>query len=90
MDLLRESASKYKYYASGRRFVEGLLVTLDLRPRQDVIMGYLVNSVLPQDDIIDIEVCSCALSAPMQQPATCQLPHKYLVGMPRINAGHES
>ena len=57
MDLLKESASKFKYYASGRRFVEGMVVTLDLRARQDLIMGYLVNALWPQDDIIDYEVC---------------------------------
>ena len=56
MDLLKQGASKFKYYASGRRFVEGALVTLDMRPRQDIIMGYLVNALHPQDDIIDFEV----------------------------------
>ena len=57
VDLLRESASKFQYYASGRRFAEGMLVTLDLRARQDIIMGYLLNLLLPQDDLIDFEVC---------------------------------
>lgn len=67
MDLLKESASKFKYYASGRRFVEGMLVTLDLRARQDIIMGYLVNMLLPQDDLIDFEV------SPMRLPPPCHL-----------------
>ncbi|CAL5221103.1 g3236 [Coccomyxa viridis] len=56
VDLSKESASKFKYYASGRRFVEGMLVTLDLRARQDIIMGYLLNMLLPQDDLIDFEI----------------------------------
>ena len=57
MDLLKESGCKFRYYASGRRHVEGCLVTLDLRPRQDLLMGYIVNALMPQDDIIDFEVC---------------------------------
>jgi hypothetical protein len=56
VDLFKESASKYKYYASGRRFVDGMLVTLDLRARQDLLMGYVVNALMPQDDILDLEV----------------------------------
>lgn len=56
MDLFKESANRYKYYASGRRFVDGMLVTLDLRPRQDLLMGYVVNALMPQDDILDLEV----------------------------------
>lgn len=56
MDLFKESASKYKYYASGRRFVDGMLVSLDLRPRQDLLMGHVVNALMPQDDILDLEV----------------------------------
>ncbi len=62
VDLSKESASKFKYYASGRRFVEGMLVTLDLRARQDIIMGYLLNMLLPQDDLIDFEVSTMRLS----------------------------
>ena len=56
VDLFKESANKYKYYASGRRFVDGMLVTLDLRPRQDLLMGYVVNALITQDDILDLEV----------------------------------
>ena len=56
MDLLKESGAKFRYYASGRRHVEGCMVTLDLRPRQDLLMGYIVNALMPQDDIIDFEV----------------------------------
>ena len=56
VDLLKESGSKFRYYASGRRYAEGCLVTLDLRPRQDLLMGYIVNALMPQDDIIDFEV----------------------------------
>ena len=58
---MKEGASKFKYYASGRRFVEGMLVTLDLRARQDIIMGYLLNMFLPQDDLIDFEVLTTRL-----------------------------
>ena len=75
MDLLKESASKFKYYASGRRFVEGMLVTLDLRARQDIIMGYLVNLLLPQDDLIDFEV------SPIRLPPPCHLTELYVGSM---------
>ena len=74
--MLKESASKFKYYASGRRFVEGMLVTLDLRARQDVIMGYMVNMLLPQDDIVDLEV-SFKLST-----ITCTFEPSDLKGLP--------
>ena len=76
VDLLKESASKFKYYASGRRFVEGMLVTLDLRARQDIIMGYLVNMLLPQDDLIDFEV------SPTRLPPPCHLTDSWKVMLP--------
>ena len=79
MDLLKESASKFKYYASGRRFVEGMLVTLDLRARQDIIMGSLVNMLLPQDDIIDLEVSSNLWPSPCTCDDTASLSHDGII-----------
>lgn len=54
--LLKEGAAEYKFYASGRRFCSGMAVTLDLRPRMDIFKGYVLNLLLPQDDIVDLEV----------------------------------
>lgn len=53
--LMKESQSQFKFYASGRRYCDGFLATLDLRARQDVLsmMSYLVA---PRDDLLDVEV----------------------------------
>lgn len=53
--IMRESASIFKFYASGRRYCQGLLATLNLRARQDILslIYYLVD---PREDTIDVEV----------------------------------
>jgi hypothetical protein len=33
----QESADCYKFYASGRRHVQGMLATLNLKPRHDML-----------------------------------------------------
>jgi hypothetical protein len=46
-----------RLHATGRRYCSGMMVTMDLRPRQDLFMGYLVNSAIGyQDDILDLTV----------------------------------
>lgn len=53
--LLRESMNKYSIYATGRRFCQGFLATLDLKHRQDLffLASYFVN---PADDLLNIEI----------------------------------
>lgn len=53
--LVKESASCYKFYASGRRFCEGCLVTLNLRSRPD-LLAWLVSLVAPAEDLLEAEV----------------------------------
>eukprot|EP01026_Neomeris_dumetosa_P046009 TRINITY_DN3910_c0_g1_i2.p2 TRINITY_DN3910_c0_g1~~TRINITY_DN3910_c0_g1_i2.p2 ORF type:complete len:437 (-),score=77.46 TRINITY_DN3910_c0_g1_i2:357-1667(-) len=53
--LMRESKNIYKFYASGRRYCKGLLATLDLQPRQDIV-SLLLALVWPKDDRVEIEV----------------------------------
>ena len=60
MTILKEGAAKYHCYASGRRFCSGMTVTLDLRPRMELFLGHVLNAVLPQDDILDLEVSCCS------------------------------
>ncbi len=54
--LMKESASEFKFYASGRRHCSSLLATLDLRKRQDLLRGYLLAPLLPHDERIDVQV----------------------------------
>lgn len=54
--ILKEGAAKFHSYASGRRFCTGVVVTLDLRPRMELFQGHVLNAILPQDDILDLEV----------------------------------
>mmetsp|Transcript_13905 Transcript_13905/g.44512 ORF Transcript_13905/g.44512 Transcript_13905/m.44512 type:complete len:323 (+) Transcript_13905:88-1056(+) len=50
-----ESARRYKIYATGRRFCRGLLVELDLRPRQDLLA--LVYSMLSSwEDVLSMDI----------------------------------
>lgn len=53
--LIRQSASSFQFYATGRRFCRSLTAHLDLRKRQD-LLSYLVRLVSPGDDVLDIEV----------------------------------
>ncbi|XP_027113221.2 uncharacterized protein At5g49945 [Coffea eugenioides] len=53
--LLKEGQSVFKFYASGRRFCQGMLATLELKSRHDLI-SRLYNMVVPCKDEITFEV----------------------------------
>ncbi|KAG1328044.1 hypothetical protein COCNU_01G019780 [Cocos nucifera] len=53
--LLKEGQDVFKFYASGRRFCQGLLATMELRSRHDLI-SRMLDLVLPKKDTITFEV----------------------------------
>ncbi|GFY89375.1 hypothetical protein Acr_06g0013150 [Actinidia rufa] len=53
--LLKEGQNVFKFYASGRRFCQGLLATMELKSRHDLI-SKLFNLVVPCKDEITFEV----------------------------------
>ncbi|KAF8117805.1 hypothetical protein N665_0008s0147 [Sinapis alba] len=53
--LLKEATNVFKFYASGRRFCHGLLATMELKSRHDLI-SRLFNCVVPCKDEISFEV----------------------------------
>ncbi|KAK9811206.1 hypothetical protein WJX73_010422 [Symbiochloris irregularis] len=53
--LVRESASSFKMYATGRRFCHSLTATLELRKRHD-LLSYAVSLFSPSDDELNVEV----------------------------------
>lgn len=53
--LLKEGQNVFKFYASGRRYCQGLLATMDLKSRHD-LMSRLYNMVVPCKDEISFEV----------------------------------
>ncbi|PIN26951.1 hypothetical protein CDL12_00308 [Handroanthus impetiginosus] len=53
--LLQEGRNVFKFYASGRRFCSGLLGTMELKSRHDLI-SRLYNKVVPCKDEITFEV----------------------------------
>ncbi|KAL0890970.1 hypothetical protein Bca101_014953 [Brassica carinata] len=53
--LLKEATNVFKFYASGRRYCHGLLATLELKSRHDLI-SRLFNCVVPCKDEIGVEV----------------------------------
>jgi hypothetical protein len=53
--LLKEGQTVFKFYASGRRFCQGLLATMELKSRHDLI-SKLYNLVVPCRDEINFEV----------------------------------
>ncbi|KAG6430320.1 hypothetical protein SASPL_108384 [Salvia splendens] len=53
--LLQEGKSVFKFYASGRRYCSGLLATMELKSRHDLI-SRLYNMVVPCKDEITFEV----------------------------------
>ncbi|GMH43269.1 hypothetical protein BSKO_11191 [Bryopsis sp. KO-2023] len=61
--LMKESQSVFKFYASGRRFCQGLMATLDLRARQD-LLSMLTYMVLPREDTLEVEVYMNPTSMP--------------------------
>lgn len=53
--LLKEGQTTFKFYASGRRYCQGLLATLELKSRHDLI-AKIYNMVVPTRDEISFEV----------------------------------
>lgn len=53
--LLKEGQTVFKFYASGRRYCQGLLATMEMKSRQDLI-SRLYNMVVPCKDEISFEV----------------------------------
>ncbi|XVE94167.1 hypothetical protein REPUB_Repub01dG0258500 [Reevesia pubescens] len=53
--LLKEGQTVFKFYASGRRYCQGLLATMELKSRHDLI-SRLFNLVVPCKDEITFEV----------------------------------
>ncbi|PSS26764.1 Protein of unknown function DUF1682 protein [Actinidia chinensis var. chinensis] len=53
--LLKEGQNVFKFYASGRRYCQGLLATMELQSRHDLI-SRLFNLVVPCKDEITFEV----------------------------------
>lgn len=72
--LARESPCEYKFYASGRRFCEGLLATLSTKPRQD-LGKVLWNSVASPNltDTLEVEVY---MNEPMEPMCMAVAPTK--------------
>lgn len=53
--LLKEGQNVFKFYASGRRYCQGLLATLELKSRHDLI-SRVYNAVVPTKDEITFQV----------------------------------
>ncbi|KAI9121752.1 hypothetical protein K1719_007142 [Acacia pycnantha] len=53
--LLKEGQTVFKFYASGRRYCQGLLATMELKSRQDLI-SRMYNMTVPSRDEITFEV----------------------------------
>ncbi|XP_028792330.1 uncharacterized protein At5g49945-like [Neltuma alba] len=53
--LLKEGQTAFKFYASGRRYCQGLLATMELKSRQDLISS-IYNMIVPSRDEITFEV----------------------------------
>ena len=53
--LVQDGGNTFKLYASGRRFCEGLLATITLKPRQDLLSS-LFGFLFSFEDTVDIQV----------------------------------
>ena len=53
--MIRQSASQYKLYLTGRRFCKFAEATLKLRQRQD-LFSLLIGLIYPLEDQLDVEV----------------------------------
>ncbi|KAF6984859.1 hypothetical protein CFC21_002806 [Triticum aestivum] len=53
--LLKEGQDVFKFYASGRRFCQGVLATMEMRARHD-LLSKLLELVFPRKDTITFEV----------------------------------
>ncbi|PNW87038.1 hypothetical protein CHLRE_02g106300v5 [Chlamydomonas reinhardtii] len=67
--LVKESTNTYKFYASGRRHCQGLLATLVLKNRAD-LLGWLLGLFFPQEDLLEIEVYVSDMSPMVMAVAT--------------------
>ncbi|MEW5299310.1 MAG: hypothetical protein WDW38_003397 [Sanguina aurantia] len=62
--LVKESQNQFKLYASGRRFCQGMMCTLNLQARQD-LATQLVSLVDPKEDTLQVEVYMNESAMPM-------------------------
>jgi len=53
--LVRQSRHSFLFYATGRRFCQGMTATIELRRRQD-LLSMAWYRFAPRDDYIDIEI----------------------------------
>ncbi|GJN14493.1 hypothetical protein PR202_gb01330 [Eleusine coracana subsp. coracana] len=53
--LLKEGQDVFKFYASGRRFCQGMLATMEMRARHD-LLSKMVELVFPRKDTITFQV----------------------------------
>lgn len=53
--MVRESASEFKLYCTGRRFCKFMEARLKLRNRQD-LFSFLLGLLFPVDDQLDVDV----------------------------------
>uniref|UniRef100_A0A0D3G809 DUF1682 domain-containing protein n=1 Tax=Oryza barthii TaxID=65489 RepID=A0A0D3G809_9ORYZ len=53
--LMKEGQDVFKFYASGRRYCQGMLATMEMRARHD-LLSKLVELVFPRKDTITFEV----------------------------------
>ncbi|GJM88678.1 hypothetical protein PR202_ga04769 [Eleusine coracana subsp. coracana] len=53
--LLKEGQDVFKFYASGRRFCQGMLATMEMRARHD-LLSKMVELVFPRKDTITLQV----------------------------------
>ena len=53
--MLKETCHIFKFYASGRRYCQGLLATLDLKARQDLV-SIAFSTLTAKQDTLDIDV----------------------------------
>lgn len=51
----QDGANSFKFYASGRRHCSGMLITLDLKSRQDLLLS-LWRMLSPQEDLVQVDV----------------------------------
>ncbi|KAJ3677878.1 hypothetical protein LUZ60_001681 [Juncus effusus] len=53
--LLKEGQDVFKFYASGRRFCQGMLATMQMQSRHDLI-SRILSFIFPKTDLISFEV----------------------------------
>lgn len=53
--LMKESCAEFKLYASGRRYCQGVLITLFLRSRQD-LLSMVFHLISPRPETLEVDV----------------------------------